>query len=318
MLFILLISAMIVVSVGIQVYNLLSGRRFVHDLLDAYRIKKLTLKEADNHWQINEKSSIIISLTTIPSRLPYLEFTLKSLLIQTLAPQKIILYLPEFSTRENTRYTIPESLQTLKGLEIVSCVEYGPATKFIPAIQQLASSQRIVVVDDDKIYDRNLIRRFETLSNKNPDCAIASSGWIVPDDLIDKPTNLYRNLFLIPPTPIHGSRIKHQRQVDIIMGCSGFLIRPEFFKLNDLLNRDNAPQSLWYVDDVWISAHCQVKKIVFPAERCCFQYPTLEKLYRATSLGLINRGKGTYLDRHNTVGIRYFKEKWMNHCTTMR
>ena len=297
---------------GIQIYNFLSGRRFIADLRDAYKINKMSLREASERWTSSPKSLVVVSLTTIPSRLPHLDLVLKSLLTQSLAPQKIKVYIPEFSQREQCPYIVPDYLHSLSGVEIIKTDDFGPATKFIPAIQTHDPEQLILVVDDDKIYDNQLISRLQIISESMPDRVIASSGWIVPRDLIDKPTNLIRNLFLIPPTPIHGSRIKKPLQVDIVMGCSGFLIKPKFFDREALLCRDQVPQALWYVDDVWVSGHCKVDKFVFPAERCCFHYFKLKNLYKKTSLGLINRGPGSYQYRHNTIGIQFFKKRWMN------
>ena len=298
----------------LRIYRLLSGRRWVSDRIDSRKLQRMSLQTAADHWVNSKKSSIIVSLTTIPSRLAHIDLVLKSLLTQSLAPQCIKLYIPTFSKREKTNYQIPPWLMALPGIEIVRVEDVGPATKCIPAIMAHSADQAILVVDDDKLYDVDLVKRFESLSKIHPDTVIASSGWIVPLDLIDKPTTLFRNIFLTPPTPIHATRIHTPRPVDIVMGCSGYLLRPRFFNAADLLNRDNTPDALWYVDDVWISAHCQVPKIVFPAPRLCFEAISLHAIFRQSSLTLVNR-RGSHGHRNNTIGIQYFENKWMRKAT---
>ncbi len=83
----------------------------------------------------------MVSLTSLPSRLPYIATTLKSLLRQERLPKRIRLNLPAFSKREQTAYVIPDWLKNLQSVEIVSCEDYGPATKLIPSLCIAARSE---------------------------------------------------------------------------------------------------------------------------------------------------------------------------------
>src|SRR4051794_31051368 len=77
---------------------------------------------------------IIVSLTTIPSRMAYLDLTLRSLLVQTRAPDHIYVCLPKFSTKENCVY--PDLSDELAHHELITVIrcdkDHGPATKIIP------------------------------------------------------------------------------------------------------------------------------------------------------------------------------------------
>jgi hypothetical protein len=306
------ITIILGVTIGILLYNHLSGRNIILDTLDRHRLSKLTLQNATQFWQNNTNtSSIIICLTTIPSRIHSLEPTLISLLTQTNAPKEIRLHIPHHSKRENIDYTIPKKFIDIPGITIIRCNDYGPATKSIPAIESLPPNQPLLIVDDDYLYPPNLVARYETLHLKNPDIIIGSSGWIVPNDLTDKPTTLWTNLLSIPPTPILCPRIKQPVQIDIIQGFSGYLIQPQFFDSPQLKDYKNTPNGIFFVDDVWISAHSKAKKWVFPEKRFCFDPKKANNLYKSSSLGKINRGEGTNESRNNTIAIRYFKDRWL-------
>lgn len=309
----ILISLIILSGFAIQIYNFLSGRNWICDAIDQLRISRRSLSFWDNFWATNpNQSNLIICLTTTPTRIAYITTTLKSLMAQARRPQKIRLHIPSFSTRELCYYKIPAELENLKSLEIIHCQDFGPATKLIPALQELTANQSILVLDDDMFYPPNMINDFYYWAHRYPQWAIGSSGWIVPDDLTDRPTTLISNLRQLPPAPIKSTRISQQKQIDILQGYSGFMVQPKFFDFQEITNYANKPEAAFYVDDVWISAHCNVSKYVLPAKRYCFEVWGRKNFFKANSLGRINRGDGNNEKRNNTIMIRYFKERWLN------
>ena len=84
-----------------------------------------------------EPKGVVVSLTTIPSRIDQIQNTLLSLVQQTRPPDMILLALPTLSTREGGRpYTIPAWLRAMSLVTILEVEhDYGPATKLIPAVQ---------------------------------------------------------------------------------------------------------------------------------------------------------------------------------------
>ena len=82
-------------ALWIVLNDFISGARTFPETYDFVRLKLQSLSAWDDVWARNpQRSDIIICLTTIPSRLPHIEPTLKSLLYQTLRPQQIRLHLP--------------------------------------------------------------------------------------------------------------------------------------------------------------------------------------------------------------------------------
>lgn len=313
MMLIILLLAVSVCAIGICIYNYLSGKKLIRDFLYFAKINGKPLQHWDEFSTANpEKSDIIISLTSIPSRISKIESTLKSLLAQKRSAAKIHLYLPKFSQRENTAYQVPESLHSLQNLAIIEPdTDWGPATKFIPAAESLAPNQKILVVDDDNIYPDTYLLEFEQAATAHPDVILTASGWKVPADLIDKPTTLLSNLRKTPPTPVASTRVNKLYQVDIVQGYAGFLIKPSFFDMQRLKDYTSAPAAARFVDDVWVSAHAMVPKYVFPMRRFCFTLLWKQKFYKSTSLAKINnRGKADHSQRNNSIMIRYFKDVW--------
>src|SRR5260370_35017192 len=99
---------------------------------------------------------VIASLSTVPDRINNLMPTIRSLLKQTRPPDEIVLAILKFSIRERRHYIVPKYISRLPRVRILrSREDWGPATKFIAAIQdELAAGRQntlIMVVDDDHV-----------------------------------------------------------------------------------------------------------------------------------------------------------------------
>src|ERR1043166_10212822 len=79
---------------------------------------------------------VIVSLSTVPDRIGNLGPTIRSLLKQTRPPDEIVLAIPEFSVRERRPYVVPKYVSRFPRVRVLRCrKDWGPATKFIAAIQ---------------------------------------------------------------------------------------------------------------------------------------------------------------------------------------
>ena len=122
----------------------------------------------------------IISLTTIPSRINYIETTIKSLVEQTLKPEKIILNIPK---KYNFRFessidniTIKKILNKYIDDIIINYIDddYGPGTKLLGVIKSSIISldlkdTYIVLVDDDHIYKPFMLECFNNYNAEHHD-----------------------------------------------------------------------------------------------------------------------------------------------------
>jgi hypothetical protein len=302
-------------AAGLAAYEHYAGENPLLDLAYDLWLRRQDLAALDRRNLANPRGvQTVVTLTTLPSRIGLLEQTLKSLLNQTVRPAAIRLNLPPVSRREARAYAVPDWLARLRSVTICPCEDFGPATKLIPTLQAAAPDQPIVVVDDDRIYHRGFLEQIAAASAARPDAAIASSGWDVPPDCVDRPSTLAATLAGRPPVPIKCTRVSGERRVDIMQGFSGYLVKPRFFDPTALADYRGAPEAAFFVDDVWISAHCRAPKIIVGGRRTNFQSGFNTRVYQQTGLGRVNRGDGTDQGRHNTIMLQHFKDRWNTPC----
>ncbi len=135
------------------------------------------------------RPQIIVSLTSFPFRIPTLHITINSILNQTMKPDKIILQLAEneFPNKEND---LPESLLKLREQGLVinwNKENFKPYNKFIPTLKEYPDDI-IITVDDDLIYDKNLIKRLWAGYEKNPNliqCHRTTKMYITKNNELD-------------------------------------------------------------------------------------------------------------------------------------
>ncbi len=297
---------------ALGVYERFAGEHPVLDPVREWRLRRADLRALDRQASSAPiRADLIVTLTTLPSRIDRLAPTIKSLLSQDLAPKEIRVYVPPRSRREHTTYVVPEWLATLESVRVVRCDEdYGPATKVIPAMLTSDADQRFLVVDDDRLYHPWFVSQMRALSDAHGDVAVAGSGWDVPADLVDRPTRLLDTLLGRAPAPIKCTRVTGRRDVDIIQGFSGYVVRPRFFDLGEITDYRAAPAAAFFVDDVWISAHCRVAKAVVRGRRTNFQSRRDAPFFKRSSLGRVNRGDGSWESRNNTIMLKYFADRW--------
>ena len=135
--------------------------------------------------RIKKKGKVIISLTTVPGRIETSKYSLASLLDQTQRVDEIRFYIPLESSKGEP-YIIPEWMTNLsknvKQFIIKRCVkDWGPATKIIPAVldSQRGDIDSIIYVDDDIIYNKNMVETLVSYSKRYPKYAICNQGWNV-------------------------------------------------------------------------------------------------------------------------------------------
>lgn len=118
---------------------------------------------------------VIISMTTFPARIDYVHLAIKSLLNQTIRPEKVILWLAknQFSDVE-----LPNSLKELcqYGLAIMYCEEDILAHKKYYYAMQKYPDRIIVTYDDDIIYPEDSLEKLLTMHAQYPNAIICNRG----------------------------------------------------------------------------------------------------------------------------------------------
>lgn len=121
------------------------------------------------------EDSVIVSMTTFPARISYVHLAIKSLLNQTVIPEKLILWLAKDQFRD---IAIPEQLRALcaYGLEIRFCDEDLLAHKKYYYAMRTFPEQVIVTYDDDIIYPEDSLEKLLMMHRKFPDAIICNRG----------------------------------------------------------------------------------------------------------------------------------------------
>ena len=148
---------------------------------------KLMLKVTQAKLQKLEPSrinpSIIISLTSYPKRFPTLHLTLKSLLMQTVLPEKIVLWIAEED--KNKLPNKVTELQSQGFIDIRMTHDTRSYKKIIPSLMAFPH-QSIITVDDDVYYPPTSIETLVQEHQKHPNTVIANRTHIIETDANNK------------------------------------------------------------------------------------------------------------------------------------
>ena len=184
---------------------------------------------------------VVVSFTTIPSRISSVKPMLESILAQTRKPDRTVLWLPAICRKENIGYDIPSDFKQwmmVNDIEIGDCgCDWGSATKLIPTLlSEEDGDTALITVDDDVAYEPHIVEELITASEKWPDDSLGFMGGVAG------------------PIFIHAEQLMvkgvERTGVDVLGGYRGILYRRRMFdgsvvdELNELL--DEGP---FVVDD---------------------------------------------------------------------
>ena len=169
-------------------------RKVIGKIYCKYRAKKLRSMVIREPLRRSSegKGRVIVSLTSFPARFDTLDICIKSIFAQSVRPDRIVLYLG----KECDDAILPERLLDLEryGLEIKrGYADIRPHKKYFFAMQEYPEDI-IITVDDDLMYDRNMIKSLLESYKKHPEMVSArrvhritsSGGDLEPYDKFDK------------------------------------------------------------------------------------------------------------------------------------
>ena len=210
----------------ISVILVLAGALGVKRLLPGFRKRRHQvrfIRETLGNGTKLDGRRVIASLSTVPQRIGNLAPTLRSLMRQTRPPDEIVLAIPEFSTREQRPYVVPEHLSHWTLVRVLHCGrDWGPATKFIPIVREELAAGRgdtlIMVVDDDRLYARDALETYLYYSKQLPEAALCFRGAAMPRTLDWRDARMIR-----------ASELRQPQAAAVMTGCGSYLIQPRFF-----------------------------------------------------------------------------------------
>jgi len=122
-------------------------------------------------WVHMTKTRIVVSMTTIPSRLDKIDQVLESLIDkQTVKPDVLYLNVPHVFGRTGETYDLSKIKYSSRRLKILRCDDYGPVTKILPALETEYGNERTVIIyaDDDNIVPPDFIARYVKQGRRHP------------------------------------------------------------------------------------------------------------------------------------------------------
>lgn len=111
-------------------------------------------------------SEVVVSLTSFGKRIFDTYLAIESIMQGTVKPNRIVLWL---SREEFEGKALPRTLemQKARGLEVKYCEDIKSYKKLIPSLQFFPESC-IITIDDDAIYEYDLVERLVTTHWENP------------------------------------------------------------------------------------------------------------------------------------------------------
>lgn len=117
------------------------------------------------------EKKIIATLTTYPARINCVHLAIKSIMLQTYKPDRIILWLADsqFPNR-----VLPKELTDLEeyGLEISWMHDLHSNKKFFYPVLNQQEDEIVITFDDDIIYSKKTIERLINKHREYPDCMV--------------------------------------------------------------------------------------------------------------------------------------------------
>lgn len=114
---------------------------------------------------------VVVSLTSYHKKFPYLESAIRSLLLQNVKPDKLVLWI----TKEDFKL-LPHSItryeREFEHFTIEECQDFRSYKKLVPSIEMFPQSS-IITADDDIIYPVNWLAQLLDEATLNPGAVVA-------------------------------------------------------------------------------------------------------------------------------------------------
>lgn len=221
-------------------------RRSIFQYCIYIRVKVLRFRFGLNKEE--RKRKIIVSLTSYPQRFHTLEICLKSLLLQKMKPDKIIVWYD----CDDSRITSGMRKMEMFGVSFRHVeINLRSHEKYFYAMQEY-KDDIIITVDDDIVYPATLVKSLVSMHNKYPECVCARRVHkiVYNSDGSMKPYNSWIDC-------CHSER----EPSDSVMatGCGGVLYPPYLFTDNSMFDAYKIKKYCLEADDIWL--YCFEKKL---------------------------------------------------------
>lgn len=186
--------------------------------LDNFLINRERIPANPLNTEMRDKK-IIVSLTSFPARIKYVHLAIKSLMLQTCKPDRIILWLAESQFPDKQ---LPQQLTDLQqfGLEIKWCEDLYGHKKYLYCVKEQRDNEVVITYDDDIIYPPDSIKRQYLTHLLFPGCLVCERAQAIKykqDGSLENPgrwdaisnVGVNRSSFSLNPSPGGGCLIPY-------------------------------------------------------------------------------------------------------------
>lgn len=209
-----------------------------------YREKTLNSTEAGVSDNKLCDKNVVVSLTSFGSRIYDVHLAIESIMQGTVKPNSIILWLSE---EEFKGKTLPKTLelQMKRGLHVEYTKDIRAYTKLIPSLMKYPEDC-IITIDDDAIYEYDIVERLVASYQKNPDAISACRIHKVILDENNKPVSYLDWEWGV-------REIANDSPLYFPTGVGGVLYPPHCFS-KEVFNQQVFMEKCPFADDVWFYA----------------------------------------------------------------
>lgn len=239
--------------------------------MNKFIVNKLYPKTVKLQWGLDEKSDVIVSLTSFPARIETVWITIATILNQTIKPGKIILWLADeqFPDREKN---LPRKLLELKryGLTIRFCDNLYPHKKYYYTMLENPDAT-VITVDDDVFYPEYLIEELLKTSEKYPHTVCCTWAHRITTDKNNRalPYEKWKHCVTDGNTP---------ESLLMPVGIGGVLYPPHAL-YEQAFDKEKLSEAALMTDDLWLKAMEILGNV---------KAVRIEKKYRKTYFTIIN------------------------------
>jgi hypothetical protein len=233
---------------------------------------------------------VVISLTSIPSRLSTLQLTIKSLLNQSVSFEKVVLWL-----HQDLKNDLPPALEKLQGkrFEIHYSATTEPHRKLVETLK-IHPDRVIVTCDDDMMYPKDWLFR------------LLESWRHTPDDIVAHRCRKIRinNGEIMPYRTWRSETQGESSLITVPLGCGGVLFPPGSLDAR-VLDRDAYIRLSPNADDLWYKAMAMLKGTAMRKSRD--PYPAPLQIIASQGISLRKKNIG---DDQNRVQLLALAEEY--------
>lgn len=205
------------------------------------KVMSCTEQGVAEEWYDGEE--VIVSLTSYGARINEVYLAIESIMQGSIKPNRLILWLSEDEFKGKT---LPQTLQRQqkRGLQIEFCEDIRSYKKIVPTLSEYPEAC-VVTIDDDAMYEFDLLENLIRAHQENPDDVCACRMHRIALDDQKKPKSYLQWDMLVYP--------KEKSNLHFLTSGGGTLFPPHCF-VGEFFNKEAFMSLCPYADDIWINA----------------------------------------------------------------